>query len=97
MAIESKDSAQMEGLIPIKKGTPHRKPLYNIKERILTYKSDSLRAIAHRQIKSLEKRLKYHPKMRSTYLEHINLIILDEKLFRTFSRIYRKERGYDNE
>ena len=59
--------------------------LHDIKAGILKHDFKSLRLIAQNQILSHYKKLKTHPKMRDIHVKYINLIILDEILFRNLN------------
>ncbi len=60
--------------------------------KILKVNFDSLRPIARRQIANLMRQYNYHPH-RSIYILYINLIILDEKVFRNlnYSNLFTKK------
>ncbi|NVM52234.1 MAG: hypothetical protein HWN66_00935 [Candidatus Helarchaeota archaeon] len=64
---------------------PIRNELHDIKAGILKHDFESLRFIAQNQILSHYKKLKTHPKMRDVHVKYINLIILDEFLFRNLN------------
>lgn len=99
MAIKSNNITHRAHVFPVKKITQRKRvPLFNIEERILSCDFYSLRPIARRQAISYYKQLKYHPNRRF-YIKMINLVILDDKLFRNlfFLRIYNKKSEEENE
>lgn len=100
MAIESNNTAYMTHVFRSRKVSLRKRiPLFNIEERILEHSPDSLRSIARRQIDSLRRRSKFQPQMRSTYVELINVILLDEIVFKNFnlSKIFNKKSDEENE
>ena len=99
MAIESNNTTHRAHVLPVRKVIPRtRSPLFNIEERILKCDFYSLSPIARRQAISYYKQLKYHPNRR-IYIKMINLVILDDKLFRNLfcSRICNKKSEEENE
>jgi len=100
MAIESNNTTYVAHVIRSKEFSLRKRiPLFNIGERILEHDSDSLRSIARRQIDSLRRRSKYQPQIRSIYVELINIILLDEIVFKNFnlSKIFNKKSDEENE
>ena len=100
MAIKSNNTAYATHIIRSRNlSLRKRRPLFNIKERILEHNSDSLRSIARRQIDSFKRRLKFQPQMHSTYVELINIILLSEIVFRNLnlSKIFNKRSEEENE
>ena len=75
---------------------PVREELYDIEAGILKHDFKSLRLIAQNQILSHYKKLKTHPKMRVVHVKYINLIILDEVLFRNLNinKLFTKKGVY---
>lgn len=71
---------------------------FNIEERILKCDFNSLSPMAQRQILSHYKKLRRHPHMR-IYVKLINLVILDDKLFRNLFclKISNKKSEEENE
>ena len=62
-----------------------RSSLFYIEEQILRCNFNSLGLIAKHQIVHYYKQLYWYPHRRSTYVKLINLIILDEILFKIFN------------
>ena len=62
-----------------------REELCDIETGILKHDFKSMRLIAQNQILSHYKKLKTHPRMRDVHVKYINLIILDEFLFRNLN------------
>jgi len=93
MAVESKIHSLSS--ISIKKYM-HR-PLFNIEERVLEYNPASIHAIPRRQICSLLRRAEYHPQLWSVYIRLINIIILDEIVFKSFNLNKKSRCDKENE
>jgi len=98
MAIES-NTYSTHGTYLRKRVLCQRPCLFNIEEKILKCDFNSLRPVARRQIINYYKQLKFFPNRRSIYIERINLVILDDKLFRNlfFLKIFKKKSEQENE
>ncbi|MFW9969341.1 MAG: hypothetical protein ACFFDF_04010 [Candidatus Odinarchaeota archaeon] len=94
MAAESKNLAPHT--ISLKEVHRNNRPLFNIGERILSLRrsqiySLSRRSIPWNQMESLLRRAKFQPERRAVYIELINIIILNELLFKTFKMYSKKQ------
>lgn len=81
MSSESKNSISEQFYI---KKSAHR-PLFNIEERILEYKSKLIQGKARRQIKIFSRQASFQPRLKPEYTRRTNIIILDEILFKSFN------------
>ena len=81
MAVNSKSRFEVKRF----KTPSVREGLHDIETGILKHDFKSMRLIAQDQILFHYKKLKAHPKMHNVYVKYINLIILDEFLFRNLN------------